>query len=362
MPIETTCPQCQSTLRVPDAAAGRKARCPKCNTVIQIAGAAQPNAGATLSEGETFYVDSASGATYGPISKSELDQWVSQSRVTANCKIRSSSGHTTGASSLYPSLVGGAYEGNATKSPSPGENPFARPTNKTTSPVSSARNPYASPSVGSGSISRGKSNKGIVDLGTCFNYSWEVFGQNLGLLVGVAATFIPLQVVDRVLQEVIGQTDEFAVIIGCLLASIVLMVLNIFLGIGQIRISLKLCRGQRASYEDLFKGGDRLLHIIGFSFLIAIPVILSLCLILLPLWSAYYLIVDRREGVIDSFSRAWEIGVPNMGPSFVLFLASIGISLLGCMMLCIGTLFTGPYVSLLYATAYLMMVGEIKAR
>lgn len=36
MPIEIACPQCRQLLRVPDAAAGRKARCPACQAIAEV--------------------------------------------------------------------------------------------------------------------------------------------------------------------------------------------------------------------------------------------------------------------------------------------------------------------------------------
>ena len=49
MPIDLKCPSCDRQLRVPDAAAGKKARCPSCQTVVTIPSAsapAPPDAGA----------------------------------------------------------------------------------------------------------------------------------------------------------------------------------------------------------------------------------------------------------------------------------------------------------------------------
>jgi hypothetical protein len=40
MPIKVPCPKCGKSLRAPDAAAGKKARCPACKTVVQLPGAA----------------------------------------------------------------------------------------------------------------------------------------------------------------------------------------------------------------------------------------------------------------------------------------------------------------------------------
>src|SRR5438477_94252 len=67
------------------------------------------------------------------------------------------------------------------------------------------------------------------------------------------------------------------------------------------------------------------LMMVGFLLLIVPGVLL-----LLAFWPAYYLIVDGRAGVIESFSVARRITEGNWGSAFVLYIMSIGISLLGC--------------------------------
>lgn len=42
MPIQVTCPSCQTTLKTADASAGKRAKCPKCGGIIQIPAATAP--------------------------------------------------------------------------------------------------------------------------------------------------------------------------------------------------------------------------------------------------------------------------------------------------------------------------------
>jgi len=62
--------------------------------------------------------------------------------------------------------------------------------------------------------------------------------------------------------------------------------------------------------------------------------------------------------VFEAFSRAFEVGKANWATSFVLGVASMLISLGGLLALFIGLLFTGPFIGVLFATAYVMMKGE----
>ena len=82
-------------------------------------------------------------------------------------------------------------------------------------------------------------------------------------------------------------------------------------------------------------------------------------LMLLGYWPFYYLIIDRKAGVLESFSVAYRITHDNWASAFVLWVMSIGISILGCLALCVGLLFAAPLVSMMFAVAYLMMSGQL---
>ena len=92
MPIETICQTCARKLRVADEYAGKRARCPQCGTIYVVPGQA---AGGTRvgnwprrftsvePDDEKWQVRTPDGRVYGPVPKSELDQWVAEGRVPA---------------------------------------------------------------------------------------------------------------------------------------------------------------------------------------------------------------------------------------------------------------------------------------
>ena len=88
MSIETACPGCQRTLRVPSEHAGKQARCPLCNTIYTVGNveAAKPETGLD-GDSPDWRMRTSEGQTYGPVSKSELDRWVSEGRVTGDCEL-----------------------------------------------------------------------------------------------------------------------------------------------------------------------------------------------------------------------------------------------------------------------------------
>ena len=116
MAIEVTC-ACTKRVRVPDNAAGKKFRCPHCQAIGDIP--ASPAAHSISSEpsevvpledtaagGNGWRMKTPDGQIYGPVPKSELDSWVDEGRVIAECQLlRPASSVWEWAASIYPRLA-----------------------------------------------------------------------------------------------------------------------------------------------------------------------------------------------------------------------------------------------------------------
>lgn len=89
MAIETKCPGCQRLLRVPDEHAGKQARCPACNTIYVVpGGAAESPEKAAPDADDQWFMKTPEGQVYGPVTKSELDRWLAEGRISAECMLR----------------------------------------------------------------------------------------------------------------------------------------------------------------------------------------------------------------------------------------------------------------------------------
>lgn len=89
MPITVVCPECSNRMKLKDELAGKRAKCPKCKAVITLTpiGDSQEVASGGSEGKEQWQVQTADKETYGPISKTELDQWVEEGRVDAECQL-----------------------------------------------------------------------------------------------------------------------------------------------------------------------------------------------------------------------------------------------------------------------------------
>ena len=113
MAIEVDCTGCKKRLRVGDEHAGQRARCPECQTVFTVPerGAGEEDSG-QVSESTAeqtplnWRLQTPEGQIYGPVSKSELDTWVAEGRVSGGCLVRERDDEDWhSAADVYPILL-----------------------------------------------------------------------------------------------------------------------------------------------------------------------------------------------------------------------------------------------------------------
>ncbi len=341
MSIEFSCSQCGQKLRVSNEAAGKRAKCPKCSQVNQI-----PEQSATPE-------DPFGGGSSDPFGGGSSDPF----------------GGTGGGSS---DPFGGIDDSEYNLAP---DQPTSEPSS---SPFggggSASANPYASPQTGfataSAPVAKGVRNV-PVDIGSILNYSVEVWKNNLGLLVGATLAIGGINFGISALQGGVSgvmqanNQPEIAALVD-LGGSVVSWAIQFYLGIGLTQMMLKLARGRRAEFNDLFEGGPRFLPVFGVSLLFGLATFAGFLMLIIPgiivlllWWPCYYLVVDEKTGVIESFGAARAVTEGNVGTTFLMWLTGLGISLLGLLACCIGLLFAYPLVEMMKCVAYLMMSGQI---
>ena len=89
MAIETKCPGCQRTLRVDDENASKQARCPMCNTIYVVPGGETAERQPTAPSSDSpWYMKTPEGQVYGPVNRTELERWLAEGRISAECELR----------------------------------------------------------------------------------------------------------------------------------------------------------------------------------------------------------------------------------------------------------------------------------
>ena len=234
-----------------------------------------------------------------------------------------------------------------------------------------ASNPYSSPVATemppqAVAFSDGEIEHCIFNPMQCISDAWRLFQQNVGILIGATvitmAASMSISAVSNILQ---GQGNEAALVIAGLVVSLIGNVVNTFLTIGMIRLSLAIARGEPREIGMLFGGGPHFWRYLGASIIFGIAMVIGFLLLIIPgvyvaiaYWPSMLLVIDRRMGVFESFEVAGRLSKGNRINSLVLGLLAFLISIAGFAMCFVGILATIPIVYLMGATAYLSMTGQ----
>lgn len=98
MPIQVACPHCQAKLNAPDSLAGKKIKCPKCAKLGAVPKTNEPPT-------TPWFVKLDDGSDYGPVPRTELDEWFREGRITEDCQLlKEGSDQWQWAPEIYPSL------------------------------------------------------------------------------------------------------------------------------------------------------------------------------------------------------------------------------------------------------------------
>ncbi|MFZ5831933.1 MAG: hypothetical protein ACOY3P_17755 [Planctomycetota bacterium] len=356
MPIEFRCTSCQKLLRTPDDTAGKHAKCPECGTVVVI-----PTPGAETQQGG---FSSAGGAAEGGLGAGG----------------RSMGGGGIGGGSPPPSAPGGSAAGPSPYAPG-GVNPYQSPS--TVQPQAAAGAPFA---VGAGELTPTK-----IDLGDIFRTTWEIFKQQWGMALGTmfVAWILNMVVSYGLLFAVLLATGDVAAWNQTSPATVIAqMVANIFglwIWIGVVRITLKLCRGQPTSVGEIFSGGPWFINVLVATFLfgLMIGVVSVVCMlptlaissvpvivagaVLAIVFAAFlflfffpyqFVIIDRNAGPIECFGVARRLTEGNLLTGLGILVLMILLGLAALIACCVGLIVYAPYLALMYAVIYLRISGQ----
>ncbi|MCA9186584.1 MAG: DUF4190 domain-containing protein [Pirellulaceae bacterium] len=111
MAIELTCGGCRRRLRLADEHAGMRAVCPECNETFTVPSVSEPAheaieraIGTSAAEAAEWSMLTPDQQVYGPVVRSQLEQWVREGRVSAACKLKQGEGRWQTASVFFPEL------------------------------------------------------------------------------------------------------------------------------------------------------------------------------------------------------------------------------------------------------------------
>ena len=299
MPLRVPCPSCQQLLEVPDATLGCEAVCPQCERVFTVTNPVEPalDVGRSPPAGTVEHPDAA--------------------------------------------------------------NPFAAPM---------TADPTNRWSVGG----TGEIGNVAVDTRSILSYALEVWKKNLGIMAGMTLVLLMvqnllLQVLPILLELVLWlfNAPQIASVVASVAVSLLALLIQWYLQTGMTMVMLKLLRGQRTEFAEMFGGGSRFVPMLGVMIPFSLLIFGGSLLFLVPglmiwiyYWPCFYLVVEGRRGA-QTMTLATRITAGNLLTGVLLSLLSAGLYFVGALACCVGVVFTGSLVSLMWTTAYLMMSNQL---
>ena len=192
------------------------------------------------------------------------------------------------------------------------------------------------------------------------SFGWQTTKKNLGFLIGVAlVAYVAPQIVVGLLSGEEG-SSSYA------LWSIISWIYSMIVSIGMIVISLKLVRGQKPEFADLFNNTSVLLNYLIGMFLYGLMVLAGFIALVIPgIYLALkfqfvsYFIIDKKMGAIEALKASGQATQGKLSHLLLTYFAFVGITLLGLLALVVGVLVALPVVMLAYAYIFNKLSKDI---
>lgn len=204
---------------------------------------------------------------------------------------------------------------------------------------------------------RGLMNDKSFSISAALREGWELTKVNIGFLVIYQ---IILSIVAYIFTG--PNPSVQSALLGVIGAIIVL------LGkMGFYNSVLILTTGGKPSFDQFYKNWPKLLTWIVANFLFVLMFVIGLILIIVPglyVWAAFglfpFFILDKDAGPIQALKQAWQATQGVRIDVFLLFLACLGINILGLLFFFIGVFITFPVTLIALATVYRKLTGQTK--
>ena len=187
-------------------------------------------------------------------------------------------------------------------------------------------------------------------------FGWNTLKKNFGFFLGMLAIVVAINLLVGLVMSSFSEEAPKVLVIA---VSAISWILDLLISMGVIRITLKFCDQEQATYRDLFSAYRLLLNYLVGSIVYGIMVTIGFVFLIIPgiylavKYQFYeYLIVDKGMGPIEAIKRS---GVLTEGVKWnlVLFwLALVGINILGMIALGVGLIATVPVSWLANAYVY----------
>ncbi len=198
-------------------------------------------------------------------------------------------------------------------------------------------------------------------IGEAISFGWKTTWGNLGFFIVLTIIVLLAEGIPSGIARVFQQSSPGLYALFEILA----FVIEVFVGIGVIRIALKFVERQPATYDDLFSGGPLFVNYLVTSVLLGIIITIGLILFVIPgiylalrFQFAPFLVVDQGLGPFAALSKSSELtrGVKWKLLGFDILLGLI--EFVGLLVLLLGLLVAIPTVLLAITYVYRQLLSQ----
>lgn len=197
-------------------------------------------------------------------------------------------------------------------------------------------------------------------IGGLIKESWALTKKNLSFLVPL---FVVLFVLALAGNSFVSYVMDVGILFG-IVAQILVSLLQAYFSMGLVAITLKIVRGEEATWEDLFLQEYNFWQFFWGSLLYGLIMFGGFLILIVPgiIWAITfslfkYRIVEHGESARVALKKSAEMTKGYRWKIFLLGFPVIGINILGALCLLVGLFVTIPFTSVLGALVYKKLSG-----
>lgn len=209
-----------------------------------------------------------------------------------------------------------------------------------------------------------------LDIGYVFTRSWELVSDQLGLVLGVGAVGVAVFLATSAALTIFEQltiaiaesmSDELGTLVSLAFIFFGVVATNLTHALvfcGVLRVYLRIARGKRAEFGDIYGVVDRLIPITLATFIYSLATFVGSIVCCIPgiiialMFSQYlFLIIDRNRGAMDSLTSSADLVYGNKLVVWVLSVL-MGMMEVCAFLTCIGYFFVVPYTLMMRTVIY----------
>jgi len=199
-------------------------------------------------------------------------------------------------------------------------------------------------------------------IGEALKFGWGGMKKHIGFFI---ALFVISTIIIAVLNSIQGWASYRDNFLVSFLAGIVSWVIEIIIGMGIIKISLRIVRGENPGLGDFKFPLTAIGNYIIASILYGLIIFGGMILLIIPgvIWGikyqyATFAVIDKKQGPVEAIRTSGRITKGSLWNLFLFGLACLGINLLGAIIFLVGLFATIPTTLLAGAFIYIKLSGE----